>query len=47
MKTYQAFAKTNYQNPLTLTEIKALNIKDAVKWFQINTVEYETVEIKK
>lgn len=47
MKTYQAFAKTTKQNPLILTEIKAKNIKEAKTWFQKNTIEFETIKLKK
>ncbi len=47
MKTYQAFAKTKEDGQLVLTEIKKNNIKEARKWFDENTVEHETVYLKK
>jgi len=47
MKTYQAFAKTSQSSQLINTEIKANNIKDARDWFKNNTVESETVRLKK
>jgi len=46
-KTYQAFAKTDKNGQLVLTEIKAKNIKEAREWFQENTVEHETVRLSK
>lgn len=47
MKTYQAFAKKTENEQLINTEIKANNIKEAREWFKNNTVEHETVYLKK
>ena len=47
MKTYQAFAKTTENGQLVNTEIKANNIKEAKEWFKNNTIEHETVFLKK
>ena len=47
MKTYQSFAKTTERGQLVNTQIKAKNIKEARQWFKDNTIEHETVYLKK
>lgn len=46
VKTYQAFARNKKNSEMILTEIKARNMKEAIKWFKENTIENETVREK-
>ena len=47
LKTYQSFARINFNSELINTEIKAASMKDARKWFSENVYESEKVYLKK